>query len=187
MVLNKFNVCSHVAIIELKFSLENFCNVVVPDPVGSASVWRIRISIKGLQILIRIGIYFNISKAKFHFFQENFNKLFKILKTMTPLMLKRKNVNWHCYENFFPDFPTCVKTWGRQHPDPDLNSDLDRRLNGKSDPDRQAAIITFNSGYRKSLSNRKRDSLPSDMTGTAAATSGLEAAAAATAAFFFGS
>ncbi len=101
-VLNNFTVCSNVAVIELKFNiyfcLENFGSVVVLYPVGSASVWRIRISIQGLQILIRIGIYFNKCKAKFHFFQENFNKLFKILKTMTPLMLKRKNVNWHYCE-----------------------------------------------------------------------------------------
>jgi hypothetical protein len=98
MVLNKFNVCSNMAIIELKFSLENFRNVVVPDLVGWASFWPTRISIQGLQIRIPIGIYFNKCKAKFHFFQENFNKLFKILKTMTPLMLKRKNVNWHYCE-----------------------------------------------------------------------------------------
>ncbi len=55
-------------------------------------------------------------------------------------------------------------------------------------PTMQAAIITFKRGYRKSLSKRKRDSLPSDEVGTAAAAaSGLEAAAAATASFFFGS
>jgi hypothetical protein len=49
-------------------------------------------------------------------------------------------------------------------------------------------LPTFNRGYRKSLSNRKRDSLPSDEVGTAAAAaSGLEAADAATTAFLFGS
>jgi hypothetical protein len=41
IVLNMFNVCSNVAITELRFNIyfcvKNFRSVVVPDPVGSAS------------------------------------------------------------------------------------------------------------------------------------------------------
>jgi hypothetical protein len=92
-------------------------SVVDPDPdadrVGSATFCRIGIGIQGL--LIRIGI---ISKNVYFckLFHENFNRLSKILKIMTPLPLMEKEK--HCKLaflriNFLSLFSNMCKSWHR--------------------------------------------------------------------------
>jgi hypothetical protein len=89
---------------------------VGPDPVGSASFFRIRIPIRiqGLPIRLRLRnrIYVNQPKSKIYFFPENFNihkvKNKKILKILTPMTLTKKIKQFFHYVYYY-----------EQDPDPD--------------------------------------------------------------------
>jgi hypothetical protein len=81
-------------------SFQQCCGSVDPDPVGSASFWRIR-------------IYFNHAVCKAKLYGTKFQMLSKILKIMRSMTLKREItgtvVNKSKTKN--ADFPTCVNFW----------------------------------------------------------------------------